>query len=663
MDIFDKLSDLKITNKQKDVLDKLNLITVDDLLTNYPNKYQIIEENLDVNNLCVEAIIKTSPTISFYNGRHNRISFKALIKDKEVKIVIFNRYYLFKNIKNNLNNYIVIKGKYQNNNIIATELFFNKLEDIKGIKALYSLRGLYNNKNYHNLISKIYNQYQDSINNYLPIIYQDKYQFMNIKDAIKEIHFASDKDKLTLARYSLIYSEFFMFCIEVLLNRKGNSSIKYQKKIDINKVQLFVNKIKYDLTNDQKKVVNEIYLDLISDKLMNRILIADVGSGKTLIGLLTAYMVINNNYQVAFMAPTTILAAQHYQSALELFEDTNINVALLTRNISLNDKLNLLNDLKNNKINLLIGTHALYQDDVVFNNLGLVIFDEQQKFGVNQRLKLLEKGSEIESLMLSATPIPRTLAQIIFANIDVSYMHQLLPFKKPIITYYFKSNSIKPYYYEMIKLLNMNQQIYIVAPLVEESENLDIKNVIKLHQNITKYFNNKYQVGLLHGKLSSSDKEQVMNDFNDHKYDILVATSLLEVGISVDNATCIIIYDAERFGLSQLHQLRGRVGRKDLQGYCVLLSNSEDENVIDKLKFLKDNNDGFKIAEYDLLKRGSGDILGTRQTGLPNFKIANLSKNKKILEYAFKDAQEFIENKDFDSWYQNNKDLFNKEDD
>ena len=657
MNIQDQINDLKITLKQKEVLNSLNIFTVNDLLCKYPRTYQIIKESLDPDNLCLEATIDSKPVISFYNGRNNRIVFNALIKNKSIKVVIFNRYFLFNNLKKSFKKTIVIKGKYQNNNIIASDIFLDNLANISGITALYNLKGLYNNKSYLKLLGKIMNQYAEDIMNYIPEQYIKKYQLLDRKAALQQIHFPTSSHELSLAQQTLIYEELFLFSLSVLIKRHQDLNAKYAKKIVISAVQAFVAQIAYQLTNDQKRVVNEIYQDLSSTHLMNRILIADVGSGKTLVALLAAFMSIKAGYQVAFMAPTTILAAQHYQSALALFANTTINIGYLTGNIAVNERMGLLEKLKHNEIDLLIGTHALYQDDVVFKHLGLVVFDEQQKFGVTQRLKLLRKSKYCESLMLSATPIPRTLAQIMFADISVSYMHQLLPFKKPVITYYFKSKTIKPYYPEMIKLLEAKQQIYIVAPLIEESEKHDLINVINLHKNIAQTFKGKYSVGLLHGKLSTTDKEQIMNDFNNHDYDILVATSLLEVGISVDNATCIIIYDAERFGLSQLHQLRGRVGRKDLQGYCVLLSNSADETVIDKLNFVKNNNDGFKIAEYDLMLRGSGDILGTRQTGLPNFKIANLSRHKKILEQAFKDAQEFMTSANFKAWLDLNKNI------
>ena len=432
------------------------------------------------------------------------------------------------------------------------------------------------------------------------------------------------------------------------------------KEIDKNDISSLVATLHYTLTSDQRNALNDIYKDFISPITMNRLLLADVGSGKTLVAFIAAYMIYMSGYQSAFMAPTTILAMQHYQSALETFKDIEINIALLTSNTNPQERENILSDLKKGKIDLIIGTHALYQDDIIFKKLGFVIYDEQQRFGVKQRHQLKAKGDNVEQLMLSATPIPRTLAQVAYATIQVSYMKEPLPFKKPIKSYYFKSKSIKPFYDQMVSLLKKKQQIYIVTPLIEESETIDTKNVIDVYESIKKHFKDEYNIGLIHGRLDNDEKQDAMDKFATHEYDILVATSLIEVGISIDNATCIIIYDAHRFGLSQLHQLRGRVGRGKLQGYCVFLSNSSDPDTIKKMEFMASCNDGFAIAEYDLELRGPGDILGIKQSGLPSFNLANPFKDEKIYNIAYEDAFTFFKNdEEFKKWYQNNQDTIN----
>ncbi|MDR3215256.1 MAG: ATP-dependent DNA helicase RecG [Bacilli bacterium] len=641
MNLFDDINVLKLTSKQREVMQKLNIMTVNDLLVKYPKRYQVIEESFNKDKICVEVEIISLATINFFNGRKNRISFRVKYQNKEIDIVIFNRYYLFNNLRKYLNKIVTINGYYQNNNIIVNEVYFKPIKNVLGITPIYTLNGYYDQKNYYKLVSNTLSAYIDIFEDCLPTYLMSKYQLMTKKEAIKTIHKPLSIAKLNEAKRTLIYEELFLFSLSVISKRNYLHAQEYVKEIDWQRINTFNNTLPYQLTDEQNKVIKEIYHDLVSDQLMNRILIADVGSGKTIIGLISALMVIEAGYQVAFMAPTTILAQQHFQSAIAIFKN-DIKIALLTSNISENEKKVLLDKLSNHEIDLIIGTHALYQKDVIFDNLGLVIYDEQQKFGVNQRIKLIQKGVNVECLMLSATPIPRTLTQVIFANIDVSYLFNNLPHKQIIKSFYYQSKSVKPFYNKMIELLELNQQIYIITPLVEESLVLDIKNAINIHRNITKYFNNRYKVGLIHGKMNNNDKEIVMNEFINHHYDILVSTSLLEVGISVANATCIIIYDAHRFGLSQLHQLRGRVGRSSLQGYCVFLSPSSDENVIERLEYITNNDNGFKIAEYDMMNRGSGDILGVKQAGLPNFKIASLSENNDILKIAFKDAQDYF---------------------
>ncbi|MGL4382370.1 MAG: ATP-dependent DNA helicase RecG, partial [Bacilli bacterium] len=417
--------------------------------------------------------------------------------------------------------------------------------------------------------------------------------------------------------------------------------------------------IGYTLTNDQRQVLNEIYKDMSAHKRLNRLLLADVGSGKTLVALISCFMNYLSGYQSALMAPTSILAQQHYESAKELFKSQDLNIVLLTGSTNTIERHHYLNDLKNGRIDLIIGTHALIQDDLIFKKLGLVILDEQQRFGVNQRQALLNKGLQVDVLMLSATPIPRTLAQVYFNNVDVSYMKDNLTFKLPIKSYYFNSSSIKPYYSELIKHLENKMQVYIVTPLVVDNETSTMQNVTKIYNSIKDHFSEQYQVGIIHGQLSNDEKEKVMNEFNQAQIDILVATSLIEVGISVNNANCIIIYDAHNFGLSQLHQLRGRVGRSSTQGYCVFLSNSSNEESINKLEFITKTNDGFEIAFYDLKMRGPGDVLGLRQSGLPSFNMANLFQDEKIYQIALQEALNFIKQPSFKQWYQLNSNYLN----
>lgn len=658
------LTNLNLTKSQAKLFTELKLTNINDLLTFYPSKYEIIKETnlVDNDKVVIEVIINGIIKYHFFQGRKNRIYFSAIYQNKNINVVIFNQYYLLKQLKKA--KIITIIGLYtkKNNTIIVNNVKFDLLKNIEGIYPKYNLDKKYSSNNFNKHIYKIFTQVNSNIENIIPSYLINKYHLLSKKDAIYNIHFSNEEKVLNKARNTIIYEEFFLYSLKSIIQSQNKIlDDKFIKKIQKNDIQNLLSKISFKLSDDQRKVLNEIYLDFISNKKMNRLLLADVGAGKTLVALISAYLMILAGYQVAFIAPTTILAKQHYDNAVNLFSKVNISIAILTSN-SIN-KNEIINKIKDNKIDLIIGTHSLYQDDVVYNNLKYVIFDEQQRFGVHQRIKLRNKGIDVEQLMLSATPIPRTLAQVCFSSIDISIMKNSLSFKKPILSYYFQSKTIKPFYQKMIALLEEKQQVYIITPLVEESMIIDTNNAINIYNNLKKFFKDKYKIALVHGKLKNYEKETIMNDFANYSYDILVATSIIEVGISVDNANCIIIYDAHRFGLSQLHQLRGRVGRSNKQGYCVFLSNVKDENTVKKLQFITNNNDGFKISEYDLKTRGPGDILGTRQSGLPLFNLANPVNDYNIYKKAYNDALEFYEKKDcFIKWLNKNKHILQEKD-
>lgn len=662
MDLLKDINKLNLTQKQIELFQSLKINTLNDILNNFPSSYlNYTETELKDGKVVIEAKIISNIKIAYFQGKKNRIYFDVTHQDKLIKVSIFNRAFLFNNFKKI--EIISIIGVYNEalNSLVASDIKLKPLNQIQKIQPNYSLTNKYKNSDYVKLIYKLFNEI-DIVENLIPDFLIKKYKLLNRKESLKKIHFPQSMNDVEIAQRTLIYEEFFLYAIKSLIeikNKVQDNSLK--KIIDINKVDLLINSLPYQLSKSQKNALNDIYKDFISPSLMNRILLADVGSGKTIVALISSYMIYLSKFQSSFMAPTTILAQQHYEEAIKIFKNTNMKIELLTSQTSISERKEILSRLKSNEIDLLIGTHALYQNDVVFNNLGFVIIDEQQRFGVLQRNSLKEKGTNVEVLMLSATPIPRTLAQVIFASIQVSYMKESLSFKKSIISYYFQSKSIKPFYDKMIEILEANQQIYVVTPLVEESEHIDTKNVIDVHKNIKNYFKNKYRVGIIHGQMNNDVKQQVMSDFQNHYIDILVTTSLIEVGISVDNATCIIIYDAHRFGLSQLHQLRGRVGRDEKQGYAVFLSDSKDENTIKKLDFIASHNDGFEISEYDLQMRGPGDILGIKQSGIPSFNVANPINDHNIFEIAYQDVIDLIEDKEkFDIYYENIKHYINK---
>lgn len=654
---------LQLTKKQAELMDVLQIKNLHDLFHYYPYRYNVFVPTplIEGSRVVIGGTIASPIKSVFFQGRKNRINFEIKSDNQLIKVVIFNRYFMFNALKQAHD--VALSGVYtkKTNTIVVNDIKLSSLDKAAGIYPLYHLKNNYKNNDYAKLVFTLLKKYYQTLDNVLPDFLIKKYQLLQKKDAIRYIHFPTDEKILKYARRSLIYEELFLYAINnILVKNQLTNNDDYVKDFNFADLQVVFDQLEFKLTNDQQQVLKAISEDLASNKLMNRLILADVGSGKTIVALLSAYLTYLSGFQTALMAPTTILATQHYQTARSLFDKIEFNVALLTSSTSAEEKRAILADLSKGKIDLIIGTHALIQNDVQFKNLGLAILDEQQRFGVNQRKQLKNKGKVVESLMLSATPIPRTLAQTYYSALDVSYIYEKPSFKKPIISYYYQSKSIKPFYDKLMELLQQRNQVYIVTPLVMESEKIDTKNAIAIYENIKKYFNGQYKVGLAHGKMKNDEKNKVMEDFVNHDINILVATSLIEVGVNVKNANCIVIYDAHRFGLSQLHQLRGRVGRGSRQGYCVFLSNATDEKASAKLDFLASTNDGFKIAEYDLEHRGPGDILGLKQSGLPSFNIANLVSDQKIFTLAQIDAQDFFAQEEaFQKWYRQNRDIIN----
>ena len=410
---------------------------------------------------------------------------------------------------------------------------------------------------------------------------------------------------------------------------------KYIKNIDREKVNEFIKQLPFELTIDQDKVLKEMLNDLESDIRMNRLLQGDVGSGITIIAFLLSYAPYTTNYQTAFMAPTEILAIQHYENAIKLFKDTNLKVELLTGKMTLKEKKEVYKKLENNEVNLLIGTHALISDNVLFNNLGLVITDEQHRFGVNQRDSLKNKSDNVDVLMMSATPIPRTYALTIYGDTDVSSIKTMPKGRIPVITKLKKTNELKDVLENIYSALKNNNQAYVIAPMIEESEDTDYTNVYDLKHKFELAFKN-YKVEIMHGKMTKEEKDKVMQDYLDNKIHILISTTVIEVGVDIPNATVIVIFDADRFGLSQLHQLRGRVGRNSLQSYCFLISDKDKE----RLNIMEEENDGYKISEADFKLRGQGDLFGNRQSGELIFKLSDIRKDYDLLVKVRDDVNE-----------------------
>lgn len=636
-----KLEEIKrIGPKTISLLNKLKIKDTNDLVKYYPFRYNIIKKsNLKEaeNNsyVTIDGKIETKPVYYRIKKNLDKLSFKMNTGTYLVNILIFNRGFMRTIIKEGSK--ITIIGKYDkiHNQITATEIKMESIGDKTIIEPVYHLT--------YGLSKKVLQKYinislQDfETIEYVPNYLKEKYNLINKKEAIKIVHNPNSIENLTKALQYLKYEELLVFMIKMnYLKTNKQFKIGLKRNIEYEEVNKFINNLPFKLTPDQLKAVNEIYEDLNSPRRMNRLLQGDVGSGKTLVAIIAIYINYLSRYQSALMVPTEILARQHYETIKKLFEKYNINICLITSKIKAKEKKEYYKGLEEGTISVAIGTHALISEKLKYHNLGLVITDEQHRFGVNQRSELKNKGITPDTLYMSATPIPRTYALTIYGDMDISNIKTMPNGRKQIITKLKKEIEIKDVLYMMLDELKKNHQIYVVAPLIDESEKMDLENVNALYEKMNKAFGKLYNIGLLHGKMSNEEKEEVMNSFKENKTQILVSTTVIEVGIDVKNATMMVIFDAFRFGLSALHQLRGRVGRNELQSYCILISNYEKE----RLKIMEEVSDGFKISEEDFRLRGSGDLFGYRQSGDMSFELCDVRKDYNLLVKAKEDALE-----------------------
>ena len=629
-----------IGDKTITLLNKLNIYTIDDLVNYYPFRYEILEKtDLNSDRVVIDGVIETSPLFIRLRGKLDKMSFRVRLDDRICNVVIFNRGFLRNNIK--INTTITIIGKYdiKHNTITASDIKFGSISSLPKITPVYHTVSKITSKQINNYILKVIDDIK--VTDIIPSILLEKYKLIPKSEAIREIHRPDDMHLLKNAINHIKYEELFLFMLKMNeLKRNRVKVIGIKKDVDKNNVLEFINNLPFKLTNDQLKVVDEIYNDLTSNIVMNRLVQGDVGSGKTIVSFIAIYINYLAGYQSALMAPTELLAYQHYLNIKNIFKDYDIKVELLTGKTK--NKKKLLEDLKNNKIDVLIGTHALIEDSVVFNNLGLVITDEQHRFGVNQRSNLKNKGINPDILYMSATPIPRTYALTIYGDMDVSSIKTMPSGRVPVKTYLKKNSEIKEVLTMMYEELKNKHQIYVIAPLIEESDKIDLENVYELEEKFNKAFKGIYKVGVLHGKMTKDEKDNVMESFKNNDIQILISTTVIEVGIDIPNATMMVIFDSYRFGLSQLHQLRGRVGRNSLQSYCILISDYEKE----RLDILTLTTDGFKISEEDFRLRGSGDLFGIRQSGDMSFRLADIKKDYNILIKAKEDANYILDNID-----------------
>ena len=626
------------------LLNKLQISSVEDLVEYYPYRYDVIKRtDLNGEKVIIDGIVESLPQVSFFNKKMNRMIFSFNTGNILCKVVIFNRLFLKNNIKPNIK--ITVIGKYDQakNVLVASDIRFSPLSSKPKYEPIYhTINGISSKQLNQYIVSAL--DYNFKYNEYVPLMLKEKYNLMDKKESIINIHKPNDSNNLKKAINTLKYEELFMYMFKMNALRENNKDrIGLERNVSFDKIEEIINKLPFILTSDQLKSVREIYHDLIEPKRMNRLLQGDVGSGKTIVAFLTIIINYFSGYQSALMAPTEILAHQHYNSFVQLFHEYGIKTEVLTGKTSAKDKKRIYQGLREGNIDVIIGTHALITDNIEYNNLGLVITDEQHRFGVSQRSNLKNKGSLADVLYMSATPIPRTYALTIYGDMDISNIKTMPNGRKEVITYLKKENEIKEVLTLMYQELKLNHQIYVIAPLIEDSEKIDLTNINKLEEQMNKAFGKLYKIGVLHGKMKQQDKDEVMNKFKNNDIQILISTTVIEVGIDVGNATTMVIFDAYRFGLSQLHQLRGRVGRNDLQSYCILISNFEKE----RLNVLLETTDGFKISEEDFKLRGSGDLFGVKQSGDMTFKLANLKTDYKMLLMAKKDSYDYLVNKSY----------------
>lgn len=650
LDLYKDVQYIKgIGPKKADKLNKLGIFTLKDLLYYFPRQFEDrnnlkkIAQLEDGEKVTIKAVISS---INTFSPKEGMTLTKIDVKDEtgSAKLVFFNKSYI-KNTFRSGDSILVfgkVKKKFNNLELTSCELEYltNSPKNTCRFMPVYQLTYGVTNKEIMSIIRTVLEDKELIIQEYMPQRIIEKYRLCSIDFAVRNIHSPSSKESLKIALYRIVFEELLILQLGLFVFKSGRNKedgIKFETSKDLKKI---ISALPFKLTKAQNRALDEIIQDMNLEKIMNRLVQGDVGSGKTVVALLALANCVLNGYQGALMAPTEILAGQHYISLTESLKDFGINVGLLIGSLTKKQKDTVLEQIKNNGIDILIGTHALIEDKVEFNNIGLVITDEQHRFGVMQRSKLSLKGANPDILVMTATPIPRTLALILYGDLDISIIDELPPGRQPIETIAIEKSKRDRAYNNLVRReVESGRQVYIVCPLVEESEAIEAKSAVELVEELRAEYFHDLRLGLLHGKMKSSEKDEVMRLFKNKEIDILVSTTVIEVGVNVPNATLMIIENAERFGLAQLHQLRGRVGRGSHKSYCVLIYDSKTDVCRQRMAIMEETNDGFKISEKDLEIRGPGEFFGTRQHGLPELKVANLFKHIKILKLAQQEAR------------------------
>lgn len=642
-----------VGEKRAETLANLGIETIEDLLSYYPFRYEDIQERQiqeinDQEKVTLKGLVVSPAVLNRFGYKKSKLSFRLMQENDVFMVSFFNQPYLKDKVV--VGEEIAIYGRWdaKRQTLNGIKILSSSSQN-EGFSPIYHVNKSIRQTTLIQLIKQAFEQYYGYIEENLPQNLVDKYRLFARNEAMWAMHFPKTMEDHHQAKRRVIFEEFFIFQMKIQglktkeKAEKNGLSIPY----DIQKLKAFIASLPFELTNAQKKVTNEICKDFLSPNHMQRLLQGDVGSGKTIVAAIVLYAATTAGFQGALMVPTEILAQQHYQSLAELLHSFEVNVALLTGSTKTKERQQILTDLKSGELDIIIGTHALIQDEVDFAHLGLVITDEQHRFGVNQRKVLREKGYKPDVLFMTATPIPRTLAITAYGEMDVSIIDEMPAGRIPIVTRWVLPKQLDQVLKWGQTELASHHQMYVICPLIEESESLDVENAQKIYEQLRDYYAPDYQVGLLHGRMKNDEKDAVMQAFKENQLQVLVSTTVIEVGVNVPNATAMIIIDADRFGLAQLHQLRGRVGRGSQASYCILVANPKNEVGKERMKIMTQTNNGFVVSQKDLELRGPGEVFGNRQSGLPVFHFADIVADAHILEVAKEEAQAIYAQKDW----------------
>lgn len=641
-----------VGQKRADSLASLGIHTIEDLLTYYPFRYEDIQErNLneiqDQEKVTLKGLVVSPPVMSRFGYKKSRLQFRMMQEHEVFNVSFFNQPYLKDKVI--LSEEIAVYGKWDAKRKALNGMKILGSQSPDDFSPIYHVNKSIRQTTLVDLIRRGFSEYGDLIEENLPLSLIEKYRLLDRPTAVRSMHFPQNHEENHQAKRRIVFEEFFFFQMQLQGLKKAEKSEKNGLEIlyDVERLKQFTKKLPFELTTAQKRVTNEICRDLRNPHHMQRLLQGDVGSGKTVVAAIALYATVTAGFQGALMVPTEILAQQHVESLSQLFDPNEVTVALLTGSTKAKERRELLERLENGEIDIVVGTHALIQEGVAFQNLGLVITDEQHRFGVNQRKVLREKGWRPDVLFMTATPIPRTLAITAYGEMDVSVIDELPAGRIPIETRWVRTPQLDSVLEWTYKELRRGHQMYVICPLIEESEALDVKNAVEIYEKLRELFAPEYEVGLLHGKMKNQEKDQIMKTFKENQLQILVSTTVIEVGVNVPNATVMLIMDADRFGLAQLHQLRGRVGRGSEASYCILVANPKNELGVERMKIMTETTNGFILSEKDLELRGPGEVFGFRQSGLPEFAIADLVTDGNVLEVAREEAAAIWQIKDW----------------